>query len=40
VTKDVQFIHIDPVRAKKEGPFGGTVAHGLLTLSLLPAFCF
>jgi acyl dehydratase len=40
VTRDVQFIHIDPFRAKKEGSFGGTVAHGLLTLSLLPAFAF
>lgn len=40
VTKDVQFIHVDPVRARNEGPFGRTVAHGLLTLSLLPAFAF
>ncbi|MFN3275612.1 MAG: MaoC family dehydratase [Paracoccus sp. (in: a-proteobacteria)] len=35
-TGDRQFIHIDPVRAAAEGPFGGTVAHGFLTLSLLP----
>lgn len=37
VTGDDQFIHLDPVRAAAEGPYGGTVAHGLLTLSLLPA---
>lgn len=35
VTFDHQFIHIDPKRAA-ETPFGGTVAHGFLTLSLLP----
>jgi len=35
VTHDHQFIHIDPARAKKETPFGGTIAHGFLTLSLL-----
>lgn len=34
VTEDPQFIHIDPVAAA-ETPFGGTVAHGFLTLSLL-----
>jgi acyl dehydratase len=34
VTEDPQFIHIDPVRAA-ETPFGGTIAHGFLTLSLL-----
>jgi len=34
VTKDHQFIHIDPVAAAKT-PFGGTIAHGFLTLSLL-----
>jgi acyl dehydratase len=33
-TEDHQFIHIDPERAA-ETPFGGTVAHGFLTLSLL-----
>ncbi|GAB3385554.1 MaoC family dehydratase [Amycolatopsis echigonensis] len=37
VTGDHQWIHVDPVRAA-EGPFGGTIAHGLLTLSLLPVF--
>ncbi|MCV7169912.1 MaoC family dehydratase [Mycobacterium sp. CPCC 205372] len=36
-TDDHQWIHIDPARAA-EGPFGGTIAHGLLTLSLLPHF--
>jgi acyl dehydratase len=35
VTGDDQWIHIDPVRAAA-GPFGATVAHGFLTLSLLP----
>jgi acyl dehydratase len=36
VTGDQQWIHIDPERAKKESPYGTTVAHGYLTLSLLP----
>ena len=36
-TDDHQWIHVDPERAAA-GPFGGTVAHGYLTLSLLPAF--
>jgi acyl dehydratase len=35
VTEDRQFIHIDPERAAAETPFGGTVAHGFLSLSLL-----
>jgi acyl dehydratase len=34
-TGDPQWIHVDPVRAAA-GPYGGTVAHGYLTLSLLP----
>lgn len=34
-TGDQQFIHVDPERARAT-PFGGTVAHGFLTLSLLP----
>ncbi len=34
-THDHQFIHIDPERAMAETPFGGTIAHGFLTLSLL-----
>lgn len=32
---DHQWIHTDPERAAREGPFGGTVAHGFLTLALL-----
>ena len=36
-TGDHQWIHTDPDRARKESPFGGPVAHGFLTLSLLPA---
>jgi acyl dehydratase len=35
-TGDMQWIHIDVERAKRESPFGTTVAHGFLTLSLLP----
>ena len=34
-TGDAQWIHVDVERAKKESPFGGPVAHGYLTLSLL-----
>jgi acyl dehydratase len=36
-TGDQQWIHTDPVRAKA-GPFGSTIAHGFLTLSLIPKF--
>ena len=36
-THDHQFIHTDPERARAETPFGGTIAHGFLTLSLLSA---
>ncbi|CAG9167878.1 putative enoyl-CoA hydratase 1 [Cupriavidus laharis] len=36
-TGDHQWIHVDVERAK-QGPFGGPIAHGFLTLSLLPAF--
>ena len=35
ITNDHQFIHIDPERATAETPFGGTIAHGFLTLSQL-----
>ena len=35
-TGDHQWIHIDVERSKRESPYGGTVAHGYLTLSLLP----
>lgn len=34
-TGDRQWIHVDEERAKRESPFGGTIAHGYLTLSLL-----
>ena len=37
VTGDHQWIHVDPERAAA-GPFGTTIAHGYLTLALLPAF--
>lgn len=37
-TGDHQWIHVDVERAKRESPFKGPVAHGFLTLSLLPAF--
>ena len=36
-TEDHQWIHVDPAKAA-DGPFGATIAHGLLTLSLLPHF--
>ena len=36
-TDDHQWIHVDPARAA-QGPFGTTIAHGFLTLSLLPQF--
>lgn len=36
-TGDEQWIHVDPERAAA-GPFGGTIAHGYLTLSLVPFF--
>ncbi|MET0208326.1 MAG: MaoC family dehydratase [Burkholderiaceae bacterium] len=36
-TEDQQWIHTDPARAA-DGPFGTTIAHGFLTLSLLPRF--
>ena len=34
-TEDHQWIHLDPDRARRESPFGGAIAHGFLTLSLL-----
>lgn len=36
VTEDQQWIHTDPVRAKAESPFKATIAHGFLTLSMIP----
>jgi acyl dehydratase len=38
ITGDPQWIHIDVERARRESPFGTTVAHGFLTLSLLSLF--
>ncbi|TPG36446.1 MaoC family dehydratase [Mycolicibacterium hodleri] len=35
-TGDHQWIHVDPERATRESPFGGPIAHGYLSLSLLP----
>lgn len=35
-TGDHQWIHLDVERAKTESPYGGTIAHGFLTLSLVP----
>ena len=37
-TLDHQWIHVDVERAKRESPFGAPIAHGFLTLSLLPHF--
>jgi len=36
-TEDTQWIHMDVEKAKA-GPFGGTIAHGLLSISFVPAF--
>ena len=36
-TGDHQWIHVDVERAKRESPFGGPIAHGYLTLSLIPS---
>ena len=38
VTNDLQWIHLDPERARKESPYGATVAHGFLSLSLISRF--
>ena len=38
VTEDRQWIHVDRERAKRESPFGTTIAHGFLTLSLVSHF--
>jgi acyl dehydratase len=37
-TEDYQWIHVDPQRAAQSSSFGGTIAHGFLTLSLLGKF--
>ncbi len=39
-THDEQWIHVDPERAARETPFGGTIAHGFLTLSLASRFAY
>lgn len=39
VTEDWQYIHVDPDKAR-ESPFGGTIAHGFLTLSMLSAMVY
>ena len=39
-TNDHQWIHVDVERAKAESPFGGPIAHGFLTLSLLPMWLY
>jgi acyl dehydratase len=36
VTEDQQWIHVDTDRAKAESPYGATIAHGFLTISLIP----
>jgi acyl dehydratase len=36
-TSDHQWIHVEAERCRRESPFGGTVAHGFLTLAMLPA---
>ena len=38
ITEDPQFIHIDPDKAKRQSPFGKTIAHGFLILSLASKF--
>lgn len=40
VTGDEQWIHVDTARARAESPFGTTIAHGFLTLSLLSRLAF
>lgn len=39
-TNDHQFIHVDPERARRETPFGGTIAHGFLSLSVLSGMAY
>ena len=38
LTEDRQWIHLDRARASKDSPYGGTIAHGFLTLSLIAHF--
>ena len=39
-TEDRQWIHLDPERAARDTPFGGTIAHGYLVLSMVPKLLF
>ena len=39
-TRDHQWIHVDVDRARRESPFGATIAHGYLTLSLVPVMAY
>jgi acyl dehydratase len=39
-TRDHQWIHVDVERARRESPFGATIAHGYLTLSLVPVMSY
>jgi acyl dehydratase len=39
-TGDYQWIHVDVERCRRESPFGTTIAHGFLTLSLIPQFSY
>ncbi len=39
-TSDYQWIHLDQKRAEKESPFGTTIAHGYLTMCLIPYFLY
>lgn len=40
LTHDHYYIHVDPVRAKATTPFGGSIAHGFLTMSLMAAMAY
>lgn len=40
VVEDRQFIHVDPERTRKETPFGTTIAHGFLTMSLMSVMSY
>lgn len=39
-THDFQWIHTDPVAAEEQSPYGKTIAHGFLSLSLIPKFTY
>jgi acyl dehydratase len=40
VTEDTFFIHTDPEKARRAAPYGGTIAHGFLTASLISAMAY